>query len=314
MKSVVEKAYAKINLYLDVLGKREDGFHEVLTIMQLITLHDEVYLELNETGKITIEIENSDFDISPEKNLAYIAAIKFFDKINIDQKNKKKIKDGLHIRIAKHIPIASGMGGGSADAAAVLRGLNRLYDLVLSKKELCAIGAEIGSDVPFCVVGGVQICKGRGDELVLDILGIQQYYILTAAADKKISTADAYSKLDRLYDDFKTHSVMEDYGIMISDLVSGRCRHAFTLMSNIFEDIYDENTNVGKIKEIMMNNSCKFAMLSGSGPTVYGAFPGRLDAEDAQQELLQNGIDSIISSPINLVYELMDDYDKPWKK
>lgn len=313
MRSVAENAYAKINLYLDILGKREDGFHEVLTIMQLITLHDEVYLELNASGKITLDVENTDLEVLPEKNLAYIAAVKFFDTIN--KKNKKKIKDGVNIRIIKHIPVASGMGGGSADAAAVLRGLNRLYDLPLTKNELCAIGAEIGSDVPFCIVGGVQICRGRGEELALDIFGIQHYYIVTASADKKISTADAYNKLDMLYGNFESHRIMEDYGIMVSDLISGRCRHAFTLMRNIFEDIYDEKTtSIGKIKEIMMNHSCKFAMLSGSGPTVYGVFPGGLYAEDAHTELARNGINAIISTPINLTYENMEGYEKPWKR
>ncbi len=306
MEEIKEMAYAKINIFLDVLKKTEDGYHDLLTIMQLISLHDEVHLELNKENRINISCENIEIGTTPEKNLAYIAAEKFYEKYNTPNTQK------VNIRIIKNIPVASGLGGGSADAAAVLRGLNKLYDKPFTEKELCEIGIQIGSDVPFCIVGGTQICYGRGIPH-LDIYGIQHYYVVTACADKKLSTKDAYRRLDEEYNNFALHTSAVDYDCVLSHLMSRRCRLAFPYLYNVFDMIYDENSGVQKIKRLMMENDGAFAMVSGSGPTVFGLFDDMIYAEDMQEILRQEGIESQISHPINLLYSEMKEGECHWK-
>lgn len=302
----IEKAFAKINLMLDIERKREDGYHDIFTIMQLVDLYDEVYIRLNMSGEIIVKMKNVDLDLPMEKNLAYIAAKKFYENLYFDT------KIGVEIIIFKNIPVASGLGGGSADAGAVLRGLNFLYGKPFTTKELCNIGISIGSDVPFCIVGGVQACRGKGD-VVCDIFGIQNYNLVLACGEEKESTAAQYKKLDEKFNDFKDHKISPDNHILISALISGRCREAFGKMYNIFESLYDENSSVQKIKKIMYENDANFAMLSGSGPTVFGVFPNCLYAEDAQEVLAKENIKSYICRPINKPYERIFPNEEPWK-
>ena len=195
MFSVTEKAYAKINLYLDIMNKRKDGFHDILTIMQIVSLYDEVDITLNMSKNITVKVANSDIDLPQEKNIAYKAALKFYENLDFVPIS------GADITIVKNIPMAAGLAGGSADAAAVLRGLNYLYGKPFTREELCKIGMEIGSDVPFCIVGGTQVCKNKGD-VTFSMNGIQAYHILIAYAGNKESTADQYRMLDEKYNDF----------------------------------------------------------------------------------------------------------------
>ena len=306
MDKIKEIAYAKINIFLDVIEKMEDGYHDLLTIMQLISLHDEVYLEFNTDGKINLECENLDVGVAPENNLAYIAAEKFYEKYRTPTAPKVKI------RIVKNIPVASGLGGGSADAAAVLRGLNKLFDKPFTEKELCEIGMEIGSDVPFCVVGGAHICRGRGTPK-LDIYGIQHYYVVTACGDKKLSTAAAYKRLDEEYNNFAIHISPVDFDCVCSHLMSRRCRLALPFLYNLFDMIYDENSYVQKIKKLMMDNDGVFAMVSGSGPTVFGLFEDIVYAEDMQEILRKEGIESQISHPIDILYSEMKEGGCHWR-
>ena len=305
MYSITEKAYAKINLYLDIMSKRDDGFHDILTIMQLISLHDEVYIALNMTKEINVIIENQDISIPKEKNIAYIAAQKFYENLDFNPVS------GADIYINKNIPIAAGLAGGSADAAAVLRGLNYLYGKPYTKAELCKIGMEIGSDVPFCIVGGTQVCRNRGD-VTFDMYGIKDYYVLVAFAGGKESTAEQYKKLDEKYNNFDNYECGKNYGDLFGAFSVRRCREAFPLMFNIFEDLYEDDSNIAKIKEIMYNNEAKVAMISGSGPAVFGVISNRLHAEDAQEELAKHGIESYICLPINMEYEIMLPGEDPW--
>lgn len=305
MFSVTERAYAKINLYLDITGKREDGFHDILTIMQIVSLYDEVDINLNLTDELTVTVVNSDVNISQEKNIAYIAAKKFYEHLYFTPKGK------ANIYIKKRIPIAAGLAGGSADAAAVLRGLNYLYGKPFTRQELCKIGMEVGSDVPFCIIGGTQVCRNRGD-VTFDMYGIQNYYLLIACAGEKDSTADQYKKLDKKYNDFKDYVCGKNYGDLFGAFSVGKCREAFPLMFNIFESLYENDKDIDRIKAIMKSYEAKVTMISGSGPAVFGVFPDRYYAEDAQEELAKEGIASYLCRPINLEYDVMLPNKEPW--
>lgn len=298
MFSVTEKAYAKINLYLDIMNKRDDGFHDILTIMQIVSLYDEVDITLNMTKDITVKVVNSDIDLPQEKNIAYKAALKFYENLNFVPIS------GADITIVKNIPMAAGLAGGSADAAAVLRGLNYLYGKPFTREELCKIGMEIGSDVPFCIVGGTQVCKNKGD-VTFSMNGIQAYHILIAYGSNKESTAEQYRLLDEKYNNFKDYQCGKNYGDLFGAFSVGRCREGFKLMFNIFEDLYENDENIKKIKKIMLENEATMAMISGSGPAVFGAFPNLLYAQDAKELLEKEGISSYICYPIELEYDEM---------
>ena len=296
MYYLTERAYAKINLYLDIVGKREDGFHDILTIMQLVSLYDEVEINLNMTKEITVTVLNSNIDLPQEKNIAYVAAKKFYENLNFTPVS------GANIYIKKNIPMAAGLAGGSADAAAVLRGLNYLYGKPFTTKELCNIGMGIGSDIPFCIVGGTQVCKNKGD-VTFSMYGIQGYYLLIACEGNKDSTATQYKQLDAKYNNFEDYVCGKNYGDLFGAFSVGKCREAFPLMYNIFETLYENNETINKIKGIMYDNEATVAMISGSGPAVFGVFSNLLYAEDAQGALEKEGIKSIICRPINKEYE-----------
>jgi 4-diphosphocytidyl-2-C-methyl-D-erythritol kinase len=291
----IEKAYAKINLYLDIEKKREDGFHDLFTIMQIVDLCDDVIISLNNTNKITLKMKDSPVDVSMEKNIAYIAAQKFYENLDFEATGRADIE------IIKRIPVAAGLAGGSADAAAVLRGLNYLYDNPYTVDELCEIGASLGSDVPFNIVGGVQICRAKG-ECMQPTSGIQNHSILIACGDEKLSTAEQYKKLDSLYNNFIDYPIKEQFYIVNSGFTSEQYTQAFEAMYNVFESLYEENEKFRKIKEIMYNNSAKVAMLSGSGPSVFGVFNDRFDAENAKEFLAKEGIKSYLCNPISNTY------------
>lgn len=308
MDCKTEEAYAKINLYLDVERKREDGYHDLVTIMQIVSLADIVTVTLNHTKEISIKMINSPIDIPKEANLAYRAAIKFYENLDFEAIGRADIE------IEKHIPAAAGLAGGSADAAAVLRILNELYGKPFMLEDLCKIGAELGADVPFNIKGGVQMCRGIGDEM-LQTRGLKHYSLMIAwGNDTKPSTAVQYKRLDEKFDDFKDHQVSENCGDTFFAYSVGRCSEAFPKMYNIFEILYEENETYKKIKKIMYDNSAYVAMLTGSGPAIYGIFPNSCYAEDAQTELEREGIKTCICYPINIEYEVMDPREKPWKR
>jgi 4-diphosphocytidyl-2-C-methyl-D-erythritol kinase len=273
--------------------------------MQIVSLYDEVEIELNMKSEISVKVLNAELNVPMEKNLAYIAAQKFYENY------PPYSHGGAYITITKNIPIAAGLGGGSADAAAVLRGLNKIYDSPFTIKELCDIGMQIGSDVPFCIVGGAQVCNKRGN-VVISTFGIQHYRILIAIGDEKESTADQYRKLDQKYNDFKDYKMSMGFTNSYVAFNSGRCREGFTHMANIFETIYDENSSIHKIKKIMYDNGAKAALLSGSGPSVFGVFIDMFYMEDAQAVLEKEGYRCYPCQPINIAYKDMSPYKDPW--
>ncbi len=183
---IYEKAPAKINLTLDVLHKRDDGYHEVEMIMTTIDLADRLSFEKIDSNKVEIASENR-FVPNDQRNLAYQAATLLKERFNI--------KQGIRIHLDKNIPVAAGLAGGSSDAAATLRGVNRLYDLRLTNQELQEIGAEIGSDVPFCVMGGTALAKGRGERLTA-LPSPPACWVVLAKPNIGVSTKDIYEKVD----------------------------------------------------------------------------------------------------------------------
>ena len=168
--------------------------------------------------------------------------------------------------------------------------------------DLCKIGATLGSDIPFNIVGGAQLCHGKGD-VMYQTCGIQHYDLLIACGDEKMSTKDQYKKLDKIYNNFIDYPLKAEFQQVHLGFETGRCSEAFPGMYNVFETLYKDNETFNKTKKIMYSNEAKIAMLSGSGSSVFGVFPNSLYAEDARDELAKQGIKSYICLPINKTYE-----------
>ena len=262
------KAYAKINLALDVVGKKEDGYHELRTIMQQIDLYDEIKLHAEaeiggsgSQGQILISCNDSMVP-TDERNLAHKAAKLLFDEF--------EITDSILIEIEKNIPVSAGLAGGSTDAAAVLKGVNEYFGMGLSQEELIARGVRIGADVPFCIMGGTAYAGGIGEELV-PLGALDDYIVLVAVPDTRVSTKWAYNKFDEIaasenvrhpdIDQLRAAIEMEDFG----------CVPEF--LGNVLEfATMPEYPIISKVKSTMMQNGAAGALMSGSGPSVYGLF------------------------------------------
>lgn len=285
MTSVKEYAYAKINLYLDVLSKREDGFHEVKTIMHTVSLADELTVSLTpaERTRIRITVIGQSMLPTDSRNLAVKAAELFLATTLISAE--------VNIKLIKRIPVAAGLAGGSTDAAAVLRALNKAFKRPLTEKRLLEIAAELGSDVPYCLLGGTALCFGRGEsiERLPERLHLN---LVIAACDEHVSTPFAYSELDRLYADFA--SGREDgsesyYNAIYSSVLSGDLNE-FKLY-NIFENaIFPSYNGAEQIKKQMLNLGASHALMSGSGPSVYGIFNDKASAERARDVFIKLGV------------------------
>ncbi|SDX85163.1 4-(cytidine 5'-diphospho)-2-C-methyl-D-erythritol kinase [Paenibacillus sp. CF384] len=268
---IYEKAPAKINLLLDVMRKREDGFHEVEMIMTMVDLADR--LEMEELPRDTIIISSQAGYIPlDEKNLAFQAARLIKDRYNV--------RKGVYIHLDKKIPVAAGLAGGSSDAAATLRGLNRLWGLGISEEELCTLGAELGSDVPFCVTGGTAIARGRGEKLER-ISNPPQCWVILAKPPINVSTADVYGKLRA--SELKQHPSTAD---MLSAISSGSFGGVCTYLGNVLESVTLQlHPEVLQLKEIMQRLGADGVLMSGSGPTVFG-----LVSKEAKVSRIYNGL------------------------
>jgi len=267
---VLEKAPAKINLSLDVLYKRPDGYHEVEMIMTTIDLADRIELCSLPDDEIRIHALNR-YVPNDRRNLAYQAAKLIKDKL--------KIKKGVKIIIDKTIPVAAGLAGGSSDAAAVLRGLNKLWNLGLSFEELAGLGAEIGSDVPFCVYGGTALARGRGEKIT-ELPPPPPCWVVLAKPDIGVSTADIYSRLDvSTITHPNTEAMME--AIKNRDF-EGICKNVGNVLEEVTLKLYPQ---VASIKEYMLRFGADAALMSGSGPTVYA-----LVRHDSRMQRIYNGL------------------------
>ncbi|REK69214.1 4-(cytidine 5'-diphospho)-2-C-methyl-D-erythritol kinase [Paenibacillus paeoniae] len=268
---IYEKAPAKINLLLDVLRKREDGYHEVEMIMTMVDLADR--LEMEELPRDTIII-SSQVGYIPldEKNLAFQAARLI--------KERYDVRKGVYIHLDKKIPVAAGLAGGSSDAAATLRGLNRLWDLNISEKELCVLGAELGSDVPFCVTGGTAIARGRGEKLE-HIDAPPQCWVVLAKPPINVSTADVYGRLRA--NELKHHpSTLAMREALNKGSFQDMCASLGNVLESVTLELYPE---VLQLKESMLRLGADGVLMSGSGPTVFG-----LVSKEAKLPRIYNGL------------------------
>ncbi len=252
-----EAAYAKINLTLDVLGRREDGYHDLKSVMQTISIRDDIELEVG-TGKpwsLTCDKEGIPQD---ETNLAWKAA-KLYCEIT------GKDPQGLSIRITKRIPVEAGMGGGSADAAAVLRALNRHFDYPLSLYALAELGAQVGSDVPFCVVGGTCLVEGRGERL-RKLPDLPETLFVVCKPDFSVSTPVLYKKLDET-----AIARRPDHTAMEAAIAKGDMEQITQNICNVFEPVVTaEHLELNYIKSIMNSYGVVGYAMTGSGSAVFG--------------------------------------------
>ncbi|MBS4198009.1 4-(cytidine 5'-diphospho)-2-C-methyl-D-erythritol kinase [Lederbergia citri] len=264
------KAPAKINLTLDVLGKRADGYHEVEMVMTTIDLADRIELEKREDGQIII-ISHSRFVPDDQRNLAFQAAKLLKEKFNI--------KQGVTIAIDKTIPVAAGLAGGSSDAAATLRGLNILWELHLSMDQLAEIGSEIGSDVSFCVYGGTGLARGRGEKIT-KLSAPPNCWVILAKPSIGVSTADIYRNvnLEKIHHP-NTEAMVNAIQNHQYDEV---CRHLGNSLEKVTLEMYPE---VLHIKEQMQKFGADAVLMSGSGPTVFG-----LVQHDSRLQRIYNGL------------------------
>lgn len=267
MNYIKLKAYGKINIGLDVLKKRPDGYHEVKMIMQTVNIFDSIHINKIIQPEIRIST-NLYFLPSNENNLAYKAAKILFDEF--------KIKEGIKISIKKHIPVSAGMAGGSTDAAAVMYGVNKLFSLGLSIEDLKKRAVKIGADVPYCLVGGTAIAQGIG-EIITPLSPMPKCYILIAKPGFSVSTKHVYQNLK--VDEIKNHPCIEEIvlGIKNRDL-----KHIASQMGNVLENVtIKEHPELEKIKQTMILGGALNAIMSGSGPTVFGLFDNEKSINEA---------------------------------
>ncbi len=279
-------AYAKINLMLDICAKRTDGYHDLFMIMQSVGIYDTVTAQRIKGGNIVINCDNADIP-TDSRNIAYKAAEAFFEAAKI-----RKPSRGVHIDIIKRIPHAAGLAGGSADGAAVISALNILYDKNLSENELCGIGSKIGADIPFCIKGGTLLAQGIG-EVLSKVRTLRKCYIVLAKPDFGVNTGAAFSQFD---ENGKVHS--PDCLGMLKAVYSRDLRDISSRLENVFEQFIEVPNRI-YMKEIMRNNNALGACMSGSGPTVFGIFEDKNDAEIAAEELREYANEVFITKPVN---------------
>ena len=261
-------ANAKINLSLDVTGRLPNGYHEVCMLMQEVSLCDVVDIELADKGNISLTVTNSPLPCD-DGNIAYRAAKLFYEKTGID--------GGCDIALEKHIPVCAGLGGGSADGAAVLKGLNQLYSNPLTTAELLEFGLALGADVPFCIMGKTALAEGIGEKLSPVDSKLRAYAVLIKP-DINISTPEAYRAIDSV--DFPH----PDTGKCIIALKDGNARELKKYSGNAFEYVCcDKHPEIDIIKNHLISKGAAFAMMSGSGPTVYGLFETKEAAQTAYE-------------------------------
>lgn len=257
MTTLYEGAYAKVNLTLDVLGKREDGYHDIKSVMQTISLRDDIEIDVGtgKTWKILCDKENIPTD---ETNLAWKAAKIFCEATGKDP-------EGLEIRITKRIPVEAGLGGGSADAAAVLRALNRHFDAPLSLPALAELGAQVGSDVPFCVLCGTATVEGKGDR-IRQMPVIPDCIFVVCKPDFSVSTAELYAKIDE-----KVIGKRPEHQAMERAFLAGDLEQIVTNIYNVFDPVVtEEHLEMNYIKSIMNAYGAVGMQMTGSGSAVFG--------------------------------------------
>lgn len=265
------KALGKINLGLDVLGRRENGYHDVRMVMQTVYLYDRIIIKKKKTPGIELETNLYYLPVN-ENNLAYQAAKMLMDEFHIEE--------GVSIQLEKHIPVAAGMAGGSSNAAAVLFGINRMFSLGLTQKELMERGVKLGADVPYCIMRGTVLAEGIG-EILTPLSPMPKCYVLIAKPTVSVSTKMVYEKLDS--HEIENHP---DIDGILEGLEKQDLKKIAHSMGNVLERVtVDAYPVIDKIKETMIKEGALNAMMSGSGPTVFGLFEEKSAAKKAAAKI-----------------------------
>ena len=284
MMKISALAYAKINLLLDVTGVKENGYHRLFTVMQSFGLCDTLTAE--QTGGDTVEIVCGSPDVPcNEKNIVYKCAVRFFEDAGI------KTGRGIRFTIEKRIPVFAGLGGGSADGAAALVLLDKLYGTKLSQRALCEIGGKVGADIPFCIVGGTALALDTGS-IVAPLPDIDDCGILIIKPSDGVSTKEAYAAVDACE---IRHPASEK---MLDLLLEHKSAEAFKYCDNVFEQAVEIAGRAG-LKHTMRENGALAACMSGSGSAIYGIFNNTAEAERCA-DILRKSYDGVfVASPVN---------------
>ena len=259
VRSITVPAYAKLNLTLDILGKRDDGYHEMQMVMQTVSLHDDVTVTLTDGKGITCRVDGAALPCD-ERNLAVKAARAFCEAMDYG--------GGIDIALIKRIPSEAGMAGGSADAAAVLRTLRELVSPTLTDERLEQISASVGSDVPFCIRGGTQLAEGRGEKLTV-LKPAPRFFVAVCKPDFPISTPALFARVDGV-----ALSDRPDTDAMLSAIEYGNADALYENVSNVFEQALPEaqRARIEEIKRTLAENGALCAAMTGSGSAVFGLF------------------------------------------
>lgn len=273
MNQVSEKAYAKVNLSLDVLKRRSDGYHEVKMIMQTVGIYDVLTLFKTESKEIVLKVGDAPLPCNRD-NLVYKAAELVMQRFDLPE--------GVEITLKKNIPIAAGMAGGSSDAAAVFRGMNRLFNLKMSLSDMQELGVKIGADIPYCIMGGTALSEGIG-EILSQLPAPPKAFLLIAKPDIDVSTKFVY---ENLHADTLTYH--PDVDGMVQALKQGDLEGITDRMGNVLETVTEKAYPViGEIKTLMKAQGAENALMSGSGPTVFGIYKEKKCAEKAYEVLVE---------------------------
>ena len=286
MKELTIPAYAKINLTLDVLGKRPDGYHDLSMVMQSVSLADQVIIR--ETGEEGFTLK-TDLGFLPgaDKNIAGVAACAFARHTGADL-------SGLEIELQKHIPVCAGTAGGSSDGAAVLRGLNRWFSCGLSLRHLAEIGEEVGSDVPYCVLGCTALAEGRGEKLTC-LPALPDCHIVLCKPGFSVSTPELFRRIDEL----KLRFHPDTAGVLAA-LEEGDLAGVSRRMFNVFEEALPAQRRavVEEIKSTLLSRGALGACMSGTGPTVFGIFDNAESARSVADELKQSYAETFLTKNV----------------
>ena len=280
------QAYAKLNLTLDILGKRPDGYRDLCMVMQSVTLADTITLTENWGEGLRVRT-NLRFLPTGEKNLAAAAALRFWEA-------REQEPENLDIAIEKRIPVCAGMAGGSSDAAAVLRALNARAGEPFSPRELAKVGERVGSDVPYCVLGGTALAEGRG-EVLTPLPPLPRCWVVVCKPDFPVSTPELFAQADRV----KLRRRPDTKGILAA-LEAGDLGGVARRMYNVFEDVMPRRlyVRVAEIKNELIQRGALGANMSGSGPTAFGLFDRREAAEEALAALRERYRDTFLCETV----------------
>ncbi len=271
--TITKKAYAKVNLGLDVIGRREDGYHEVRMIMQTVDICDVLTFTRQERPGIVVTTDKEELP-GDESNLIYKAARLVTETCSV--------REGIKIELQKKIPMAAGMAGGSTDAAAVFHGMNEMFGLGMDEDEMCALGVKIGADIPYCIKGGTALAEGIG-EILTKLPDAPACVVLVAKPDIDVSTKYVYENLHA--ESLEYHP---DIDGMRAAIEEGDLRGMAERMGNVLETVtVNAYPVIREIKEVMKKSGAWNALMSGSGPTVFGIFGEEEKARKAYNEIAQ---------------------------